>query len=109
MKIETPRLIIRPFQEKDADALYRIKTDPRVILLKRDIEILELVLQPEESTLRIALFIQRSGGLAPGQRSVGGGAGGEQQCRCREERKTMDSCHMSVINCDKIRIILVYL
>ena len=31
MKIETPRLIIRPFQEKDADALYRIKTDPRVM------------------------------------------------------------------------------
>ena len=31
MKIETPRLIIRPFQEKEADALYRIKTDPRVM------------------------------------------------------------------------------
>ena len=31
MKIETPRLIIRPFQEKNADALYRIKTDPRVM------------------------------------------------------------------------------
>ena len=31
MKIETPRLTIRPFQEKDADALYRIKTDPRVM------------------------------------------------------------------------------
>ena len=31
MKIETPGLIIRPFQEKDADALYRIKTDPRVM------------------------------------------------------------------------------
>ena len=31
MKIETPRLIIRPFREKDADALYRIKTDPRVM------------------------------------------------------------------------------
>lgn len=31
MKIETPRLIIRSFQEKDADALYRIKTDPRVM------------------------------------------------------------------------------
>ena len=31
MKIESPRLIIRPFQEKDADALYRIKTDPRVM------------------------------------------------------------------------------
>ena len=31
MKIETPRLIIRPFQEKDADALYRIKTAPRVM------------------------------------------------------------------------------
>lgn len=31
MKIETPGLIIRPFQEKEADALYRIKTDPRVM------------------------------------------------------------------------------
>ena len=29
--IETERLIIRPFREEDADALYRIKTDPQVI------------------------------------------------------------------------------
>jgi ribosomal-protein-alanine N-acetyltransferase len=31
MRIETERLIIRPFREEDADALYRIKTDPRVM------------------------------------------------------------------------------
>ena len=31
MRIETERLIIRPFREEDADALYRIKTDPQVI------------------------------------------------------------------------------
>ena len=31
MIIETKRLIIRPFREEDADALYRIKTDPQVI------------------------------------------------------------------------------
>ncbi len=30
MRIETARLIVRPFREDDADALYRIKTDPRV-------------------------------------------------------------------------------
>ena len=30
MRIETARLIVRPFREEDADALYRIKTDPRV-------------------------------------------------------------------------------
>ena len=30
MKIETERLIVRPFREEDADALYRIKTDPQV-------------------------------------------------------------------------------
>ncbi len=30
MMIETPRLIIRLFREEDADALYRIKTDPQV-------------------------------------------------------------------------------
>ena len=30
MMIETPRLIIRLFREEDADALYRIKTDPLV-------------------------------------------------------------------------------
>ena len=31
MMIETTRLIVRPFREKDADALYRIKTDPQVM------------------------------------------------------------------------------
>ena len=31
MMIETARLIVRPFREKDADALYRIKTDPQVM------------------------------------------------------------------------------
>ena len=31
MLIETERLIIRPFWEEDADALYRIKTDPQVM------------------------------------------------------------------------------
>jgi len=31
MRIETERLIVRPFREEDADALYRIKTDPRVM------------------------------------------------------------------------------
>ena len=31
MKIETERLIIRPFREEDAEALYRIKTDPLVM------------------------------------------------------------------------------
>ena len=31
MKIETERLIVRPFREEDADALYRIKTDPQVM------------------------------------------------------------------------------
>ena len=31
MKIETARLIVRSFREEDADALYRIKTDPRVM------------------------------------------------------------------------------
>ena len=31
MMIETARLIIRPFREEDADALYRIKTDPQVM------------------------------------------------------------------------------
>ncbi len=30
MRIETARLIVRPFREEDADALNRIKTDPRV-------------------------------------------------------------------------------
>ena len=30
MITETERLVIRPFREEDADALYRIKTDPRV-------------------------------------------------------------------------------
>ena len=30
MMIETERLIVRPFREEDADALYRIKTDPQV-------------------------------------------------------------------------------
>ena len=29
--IETERLIVRPFREEDADALYRIKTDPQVM------------------------------------------------------------------------------
>ena len=29
--IETKRLIIRTFRQEDADALYRIKTDPQVI------------------------------------------------------------------------------
>ncbi len=29
--IETERLIVRPFREEDAEALYRIKTDPRVM------------------------------------------------------------------------------
>jgi len=31
MLIETERLIIRPFREEDAEALYRIKTDPLVM------------------------------------------------------------------------------
>ena len=30
-RIETARLIVRPFREEDADALYRIKTDPQVM------------------------------------------------------------------------------
>ena len=30
MKIETERLIVRSFREEDADALYRIRTDPHV-------------------------------------------------------------------------------
>ena len=31
MLIETTRLIVRPFREKDADTLYRIKSDPQVM------------------------------------------------------------------------------
>ena len=31
LMIETTRLIIRPFRKEDADALYRIKTDPQVM------------------------------------------------------------------------------
>ena len=31
MRIETARLIVRPFRPEDADALYRIKTDPQVM------------------------------------------------------------------------------
>ena len=31
MMIETERLIVRPFREEDAGALYRIKTDPQVM------------------------------------------------------------------------------
>lgn len=31
MRIETPRLIVRTFREEDAEALYRIKTDPAVL------------------------------------------------------------------------------
>ena len=31
MMIETERLIVRLFREEDADALYRIKTDPQVM------------------------------------------------------------------------------
>ena len=31
MRIESARLIVRPFREEDADALYRIKTDPQVM------------------------------------------------------------------------------
>ena len=31
MIIETARLIVRTFQEEDADALYRIKTNPGVM------------------------------------------------------------------------------
>ena len=31
MRIETERLIVRSFREEDADALYRIKTDPQVM------------------------------------------------------------------------------
>ena len=31
MMIETTRLIVRPFREQDAGALYRIKTDPQVV------------------------------------------------------------------------------
>lgn len=30
MIIETARLIVRPFREEDADAMYRIKTDPQI-------------------------------------------------------------------------------
>ena len=31
MMNETARLIVRPFREKDAGALYRIRTDPQVM------------------------------------------------------------------------------
>ena len=31
MRIETERLIVRPFREEDEDALYSIKTDPQVM------------------------------------------------------------------------------
>ena len=46
MYIETRRLIVRMFRETDADALYRIKTDPQVVYYCPDL--LDVEVKPEE-------------------------------------------------------------
>ena len=46
MYIETRRLIVRTFRETDADALYRIKTDPQVVYYCPDL--LDVEVKPEE-------------------------------------------------------------
>lgn len=54
MYIETARLIIRDFAEHDADALYRIKTDPQVLKFAPDF--LEVELQPKDTANHIREF-----------------------------------------------------
>lgn len=54
MYIETARLIIRDFRENDADALYRIKTDPQVLKFAPDF--LEVELQPDDVAEYIRIF-----------------------------------------------------
>ena len=54
MRIETERLIVRPFREEDADALYRIKTDPQVTEFCPDF--LDVDVSPEEISNWIRKF-----------------------------------------------------
>ena len=54
MMIETARLIIRPFREEDADALYRIKTDPQVMEYCPDF--LDIDAKPEDMPGYIRAF-----------------------------------------------------
>ena len=52
--IETERLIIRPFREDDAEALYRIKTDPQVTEFCPDL--LDVDVKPEDMQSYIREF-----------------------------------------------------
>ena len=63
MYLKTTRLIIRDFREDDAEALYRIKTDPQVLKFAPDF--LEVELQPNEVVEHIRAFcdIENSGDL----------------------------------------------
>ena len=54
MYIETNRLIVRTFRESDADALYRIKTDPQVMYYCPDL--LDVEVQPAETVNYIRKF-----------------------------------------------------
>ena len=54
MRIETERLIVRSFEERDADALYRIKTDPMVAEYIPDF--LDVGAKPEDMPEHIRRF-----------------------------------------------------
>ncbi len=54
MYIETDRLIVRTFRATDADALYRIKTDPQVVYYCPDL--LDVEVQPSETVNYIRKF-----------------------------------------------------
>lgn len=65
MMIETARLIVRPFRPEDADALYRIKSDPKVTEFCPDFLDVDAERSDMHSYIRVFQTIEDTGNTEP--------------------------------------------